>query len=194
MLADALAVRNNNPWCSLTNQHWTSDAPLPARCACVSRSHNRRRSIMMEPQELTHDVADDVLAAVRRGRLQRNSVRNLVVAHEIGPALELAITLAEGPSEILTAVPWSPGPRMATFAEALTQGRRPIPGSPTDCPRQVGPDRGDGWTGKNAGADRRGPPDRRGLRLSSAAGRSRRRHIGRVGIEGQRLSRFNAQT
>lgn len=78
---------------------------------------------MNEPQELTFEVADDVLAAVDRGRLARDSVQSLVVASEIGPALELAFALDEESSNGLYNLPCSTGPSLAPFAQAITANR-----------------------------------------------------------------------
>lgn len=77
-------------------------------------------SSLTEPQELTQEVANGVLAALRKGRVHRDSIHNLVVAHEIGPALELGLAVAEG----LRLPPWSAGPTLVAFTDALRRGRR----------------------------------------------------------------------
>jgi len=79
---------------------------------------------LTEPLELTHDVANGVLAALRKGSFDRAEIRHLVVAHEIGPAIELAIALAEDPARGVRQPPWCAGSHLTAFADALTRGRR----------------------------------------------------------------------
>ncbi len=78
---------------------------------------------LTEPQELTHEVANEVQAALRKGRVRRDDVQHLVVAHEIGPALELGIALANDPADGACQPPWSAGWNLSAFADALRRGR-----------------------------------------------------------------------
>jgi len=79
--------------------------------------------LLSEPQELTYEAVNSVLAALRKGRVRREEVPYLVTAHEIGPAIELAIALVEEPALGIYASPCSTGANLATFAEALTLNR-----------------------------------------------------------------------
>lgn len=77
----------------------------------------------VEPQELTHEFANGVLAALRKGRARREDVPRLAVAHEIGPAIELAVALSENPAAGLRQLPCSPGKNLAALAEAISRHR-----------------------------------------------------------------------
>ena len=78
----------------------------------------------MEPRELTHEVANGVVAALRKGRLQRADVQQIVVAHEIGPALELGVVLAELPPEGFQRPLWTAGANLRAFTDALGRAQQ----------------------------------------------------------------------
>lgn len=79
---------------------------------------------MTEPQDLTHDLADDILTAVRRGRVKKEMLPSLVLARSIGPAIELAFAIADDPTSGLRSLPLATGATLAPFARALGGGSR----------------------------------------------------------------------
>ena len=79
--------------------------------------------MMTESHELTHEMVNEALAAVRKHRLEPNSVASLFVAHEIGPALELTNALARDPEAGPARVLWTPGPGLAAFSRALAANK-----------------------------------------------------------------------
>lgn len=74
---------------------------------------------MTEPHELTFDVADDVLKALQRGKLDLRSLPEIIVAHEIGPFLELlyALGITHNRAIVPSIVPT--GSSLTAFARAL---------------------------------------------------------------------------
>lgn len=80
---------------------------------------------MTEPQELTHELANGVLAALRKGRATREQVPHLAIAHEIGPAIELAVALTSNPARGPQRLPCAPGANLTALSEALG-GNRPV--------------------------------------------------------------------
>lgn len=85
---------------------------------------------MTEPHELTHDVADDVLNAIRGDKLNLRALASVVVAHEIGPLLELAYGLSDDPVVSLGQPVLPTSPTLKGFVEALAADRAMwIPGT-----------------------------------------------------------------
>jgi hypothetical protein len=76
-----------------------------------------------EPMELTHDLADEVLRAVRDGKLNPDELTAVFVAHEIGPAVELAITLASDPIDGLGNKNFSAAPSLTNFWRSLSSNK-----------------------------------------------------------------------